>query len=260
MSFRQRLWLANLVGDTQTVAEARQLDIDKLVNTSLHYSDNAVLQIDLDITRSGLLDIDLQKSLRRVLLAWCALNDFGYVQGMNLVGAALLRSTTNGRYPEHDTLACMSGVMKLNAGLLPFHMEDDEPMKLAGIVVSKMWVQICGVEPSLEDPLRSILDLFEIACLRIMSVCFVTFFNLEALYVIWDYVFKDMHRVDIETSARCRHVFSAAVLSQKRLWLLGEDPKQNFVIFEATCALLDKEQAAKIVDVAKYLERLEIYN
>lgn len=258
--FRQRRWLAYLVGNHESVTEARRLDLRKLANACLQNSAKAVNQINVDIPRSGTLLPEHQQSLRRVLLAWCALNEFGYVQGMNLVAAALLRYTDKSKYPEHDALACLSGVMALNAGLLPFHMEDKEPMELACHVVSKMWVQISGVEPSLQRRLFQILDLFEIACLRIMSVCFVTFFSSETLHIIWDYVFESNDCTDDKTSSRCRHVFSAAVLSQKKLWLFGEDLRQSFVIFEATCGLLNEQQITKLVEVAKYLERLEKYN
>ena len=32
------------------------------------------------------------------------------------------------------------------------------------------------------------------------------------------------------------------------------------MIFEATCGLMDEQQITKLVEVAKYLERLEKYN
>ncbi len=258
--FRRRRWLACLVGDHRSVEEARQLNLDQLAEKCLRSSTHTVDQIDIDVPRSGVVLKEEKLSLRRVLMAWCALNEFGYVQGMNLIAAALLKYMREGRYPEHDALACLSGVMALNAGLLPFHMEDEEPMKLASVVVSKMWLQVSVVEPSLQQQLLQILDLFEIACLRIMSVCFVTFFSPDTLHVVWDYVFENDDSADDKTSSRCRHVFSSAVLLQKKLWLFGEDAKQNFVIFEATCGLMDEQQIVKIVDLAKYLERLEKYN
>lgn len=258
--YRRRRWLACLVGDRRSVKEARQLNLEHLSKKCLRNSTRVVNQIDIDIPRSGIILKEEKRSLRRVLMAWCALNDFGYVQGMNLIAAALLRYMSHGKYPEHDTLACLSGVMAMNAGLLPFHMEDEEPMKLASLVVSKIWLEICVVEPSLRERLLHILDLFEIACLRIMSVCFVTFFSPETLHIVWDYVFENDDSADDETSSRCRHVFASAILSQKKLWLFGEDAKQNFVIFEATCGLMDEQQITSLVELAKYLERSEKYN
>ena len=254
--FRRRCWLAFLAGDEKNVKEARDLNMGELVRIALEKNSAAVAQIDLDIPRSGESCPEKRQRLRRVLLAWCALNGFGYVQGMNLVAAVLLKNMSGSSTPEHDALACLSGVMVLNGGLIPLHAEDREPMQCVSIVVSKLWLQISLLEPKLETILFEVLDFFEIACLRCMSVCFVNFFSSETLETVWDYIF-DEHRKIAKTSDKCRHVLAAAVLYHKKLWVHGKDARQSYAIFEAVCKLLTDRQVGEILDLAKHLERLE---
>ena len=266
---RATMWLQSLVGGATSVKEARRLRLDKLCAVTQEHAElsSSVQQIDKDLPR---LDVNLasldfhetpntrRRRVRKVLLAWLALNNFvGYSQGMDMVCHTLLCAYERGESstPLNDTLASLAAVANINSNIVPLHAMDATPIRHSKTLAHRVWDEVTAAAPSLQAPLHAVMPQLQMFVLRVLPPCFCNVVDRQdALECLWDFLLLAEPRL---RAPRCRNLVSAMLLHHRRLFEFGEDCLQNFVIFEHLVGLTTEEQARQIVNVAKHLERVD---
>lgn len=266
---RATMWMQSLVGGTTSVKEARRLRLDKLCAVTQKHAEltSSVQQIDKDLprldvgsasARFGETPHTRRQRVRKVLMAWLALNNFvGYSQGMDMVCHTLLCAYERGGSdtPLNDTLASLAAVANINSNIVPLHALDATPIRHSKTLAHRVWDEVASAAPSLQAPLHAVVPQMQMFVLRVLPPCFCNAVaRQDALECLWDYVLlaDPRHR-----ASRCMHLVSAMLLHHRRLFEFGVDHLQNFVIFEHLVGLTTEEQARQIVDVAKHLERVD---
>jgi len=266
MSPGQTAWLNVMVGNAHCVDEARKVDLKTLVCNIKDKSLVDVEQIDLDLKRNLGTSREQIPPVRTVLISWTVLNSgIGYSQGMDTICIVLYNHfcNSNSPQPENDTLGALGFVLRVNAGYLPLHMHDKAPLDNAALFATEMWLEVGSTHPQLRGKILLALELFEIFALQHLSVCFANLFDKDAIQLVWEYLFRDQggqwSRAEILnlSARRCRHLVSASVLHHKKLWLYGEDERQNFQIWENLLRISDFDSVKSIIDIALFLERVE---
>lgn len=221
-------------------------------------------QIGADVPRCDARAED-QKALTRILSVWTLLNrGIGYYQGLNLLASALysvFRKTSS--HPEHDTLAALGTISRIHAPFVPMHAQDRAPLKNAMAFAQKIAQEVVCADSSLRLLTPHIVTYLQMFALRVLPVCFATFFgDSKTLETFWNYMFDADPSLGIEyvidrASARSRHILSALILQNSKLWKMNNDQKQNFCIFEAVISITPPSQACNVVRAAVHLETLE---
>lgn len=221
-------------------------------------------QIAVDVPRCD-ARVEDQKALTRILAVWTLLNrGIGYYQGLNLLASALFkifRKTSS--HPEHDTLAALGTISRVHAPFVPMHAQDRAPLENAMAFAQKIAQEVVCADSSLRLAVPQIVTHLQMFALRVLPVCFATFFaDSETLQIFWNYMFDADPGSGIEpvidcASARSRHIVSALILQNSKLWKMNFDQKQNFCIFEAVVSFTTPSRACNVVRAAAHLETLE---
>ena len=257
-------WRKVLLGSKRNKREARKLNMAQLAVEAEYRFTAATDQIALDVPRCDARMED-QKALSRILSVWALLNrGIGYYQGLNLLASALysvFRKTSS--HPEHDTLAALGTISRIHAPFVPMHAQDYAPLENAMAFAQKIAQEVICADSSLRLLEPHIIPYLQMFALRVLPVCFATFFgDSETLQIFWNYMFGADPGLGIESvidraSARSRHILSALILQNSKLWKMNNDQKQNFCIFEAVISLTPPSLACNIVRAATHLEMLE---
>ena len=262
----RRGWLRIMVGDEPRVQEARRAHLDFLASQARLKNAEDSEQIVLDLRRNTTgMPTDAKADLETLLLAWVWLNKgIGYAQGMDML-AIVLRShfvESNSPNPNHDTLASLGFVCRVNAAFIPLHGSDPTPLHRATLFASEVWLEVTCMNPTVGQHVTQILDLLEIFAVKHLGVCFANLFNDKTILIVWDYLFKDGESTTRSKALaiaqrRSRHITSACILEHRKLWILGRDTAQNFEIWQSVLRLADERTARHIVQVSTHLETLE---
>jgi len=260
-----KLWVSVLLGGKEKTREARGLNIHKLSLQAEFQFANAVEQIALDVPRCGARQEDY-KALSRILSTWTLLNrGVGYYQGLNLLASALFSTLRESSpSPENDTLAALGTICRVHASLVPMHAQDHAPLENARTFSHNIVREVVSANVNLALPMSLLVLNLQVFALRVLPVCFATFFNeAETLQTFWGYMFETetnavVDRAIARAAARSRHIVSALILQNTKLWTLGRDEQQSFCIFESVVSLLSPPQAHNVVRAAAHLEKLEL--
>lgn len=260
------VWLDLMVGNKECVAEARRIDLQSLVSTVSAKNDNDIEQIELDLKRNLGRVAHQIPPIRTVLHSWTILNSgIGYSQGMDTICIVLYNyfCQSNSPRPEHDALAALGFVCRVNAGYLPLHNHDRAPVNNAAVFASEVWLEVSATRPRLGDKILPALECFEVFALQHMSVCFANLFEQDVIQTVWGYMFRGGENGADRGSAlkmaarRCRHFASACIVHYEKLWMFGRDERQSYGIWEKLLGVMEKHTASKVIDVALYLEKVE---
>ena len=261
----ENAWLSLMVGNGGCVREARSIDLKSIASTARDNLDRE--QIDLDLKRNLGQVPEQILPIRTVLLSWTALNSgIGYSQGMDIICIVLYNyfcTISNSPQPEHDTLAALGFVCRVNAGYLPLHNHDRTPISNAALFASEVWLEVSSARPRLGDKILPALECFEVFALQHMSVCFANLFQKDVIQTVWGYLFRgeangaDRGLALKMAARRCRHLVSASVLHYKKLWLYGKDERQSFQIWGNLLQMSDSDAVKSIIDISIFLERVE---
>ena len=261
-----RFWLDVMVGNKDCVGEARKIDLQSLISSISAKNDSDVEQIDLDLKRNLGRAPRQIPAIRTILLSWVILNSgIGYSQGMDTICIVLYNyfCQSNSPQPEHDALASLGFVCRVNAGYLPLHNHDRAPVSNAALFASEIWLEVSATRPRLGAKILPALECFEVFALQHMSVCFANLFETDVIQTVWGYLFRgegngaDRGAALKLAARRCRHFVSACVVHHEKLWMFGRDERQSYGIWERLLGIMDKRIALKVLDVALYLERVE---
>jgi len=254
-----------MVGNGGCVREARSIDLKSIASAAGGNLDRE--QIDLDLKRNLGQVPEQILPIRTVLLSWTALNSgIGYSQGMDIICIVLYNyfcTISNSPQPEHDTLAALGFVCRVNAGYLPLHNHDRTPISNAALFASEVWLEVSSARPRLGAKILPALECFEIFALQHMSVCFANLFEKRVVQTVWGYLFRGEETAAGTESAldlsarRCRHFASACIMHHEKLWIYGKNEMQNYQIWERLLNIMDNSTASRIIDVALYLEKVE---
>ena len=256
---RARRWLRCLAGDARRVAEARDIDLGRIIALAQRHARwrRQEAQIDHDLSRTT-HSAEERAAVRRVLLAWASLNSkVEYTQGMHMVAGVLLRVFAAGGAdysPLHDALASLSGAARINAAFTPLHAADGVPVERSRVVAVQMCVDVANHAPGMRAKSAALLPWLQMFVLKCFPVLFANIVAREdALREWWDFIFADR---DAPQDA-CRHLAVAALLSNRRLFLYGESMDQCCKIFESLLQLTSPAQARAVVASAAHLSRVE---
>ena len=258
-------WENILIGDRSAREEARNLDLDSLALECEYRFQKAHDQIIVDIPRCDAVKED-QNAMCKILHAWTLLNrGVGYYQGLNLLASALYKKfKLTSSLPMHDTLAALGTISRVHTSLVPMHSEDNAPIHNAAELTRSILREVGSANASLTPFVGETFDYLQIFVIRVLPVCFASLFDSSAtLYVFWGYMFRQNNNetqsdsVPTIAARRSKHLISALMLNQVRLWKLNKDQRQNFKIFEAVTGLLHERDAKDIVRSASHLETLE---
>lgn len=260
------VWLDFMVGNKECVREARRIDLQSLISTVSAKNDNDIEQIELDLKRNLGRVAHQIPPIRMVLHSWTILNSgIGYSQGMDTICIVLYNyfCQSNSPRPEHDALAALGFVCRVNAGYLPLHNHDRAPVNNAAMFASEIWLEVSATHPGLGDKILPALECFEVFALQHMSVCFANLFQKDVIQTVWGYLFRgeangaDRGLALKMAARRCRHLVSASVLHYKKLWLYGKDERQSFQIWGNLLQMSDSDAVKSIIDISIFLERVE---
>lgn len=257
-------WHGVLVGNFETRKEARKLNMNELSRECECRFRTAHQQINLDVPRCDAKAED-QAALCKILQVWTLLNrGIGYYQGLNLMASALyskLKKTSS--HPTHDTLTALNIMSRVHASLVPMHCDDSSPLHNAADVTRFILREVVSADASLSPHINATFPFLQMLVLRVFPVCFASLFDTATtLYVLWNFMFEESTNssqtfITQRANRRSRHIISALLLNQAKLWKLNSDQKQNFKIFEAVLSLLPEKEAKRIVRSARHLEKLE---
>ena len=177
---RAMMWMQSLVGGTTSVKEARRLRLDKLCAVTKKHAElsSSVQQIDKDLPRLEVGDAGSyskevlearRQRVRKVLMAWLALNNFvGYSQGMDMVCYTLMCAYEKGNsiLPLNDTLASLAAVAKINSNIVPLHALDATPIRHSKTQAHRIWNEVSAAAPSLTAPLHAVMPQLQMFLLR----------------------------------------------------------------------------------------------
>lgn len=255
-----------MVGGRSSLQEARGAPLQFLASHARDKNSADCDQIILDLQRNTRdMPEEGKKSLKTLLFAFVCLNKgIGYAQGMDVL-AIVLRGhfvDIKSSYPDHDTLAALGFVCRVNAAFIPLHSNDPTPLQSASLFASEVWLEVTSMNPRVGNRLLPILDLLEMFAMKHLGICFANLFNKQTIRLVWSYLFREAETVSHSkalavAARRSRHVASACILQHRKLWLMGKDTTQDFQIWESVLQVADRSAVERIVGVATHLEVLE---